>query len=308
MNKNKNKIIKSALFQYKSLSTREENLNNIKNSIDLFLDQNKNPQNKKLDLLVLSELHNNLYFCQSENPKYFQLAEAIPGYTTDFLSKIAKQYNIVLIGSVFEIEKNKSNNKNIYYNTAVVFDKDGSIAGKYRKIHIPHDSEYNEQYYFTSGNLGFEPINTSIGKLGVLICFDQWYPEAARIMALKGAEILIYPTAIGWNPHDSKEEQNKQLQAWKIIQQSHAIANNVYVISCNRTGIEYKDNNIINNNHINFWGNSFIAGPQGEIISSLNTEADKFISADLDLSIVPKIRDVWTFLRDRKPRSYSELL
>ena len=212
---------------------------------------------RECDLVVLQELHNSLYFCQTENTELCNLAEPIPGPSTEFYSTIAKQNNIVLVTSLFERRA-----AGLYHNTAVVFDRDGSIAGKYRKMHIPDDPAYYEKYYFTPGDIGFEPIQTSLGKLGVLVCWDQWYPEAARLMALKGAELLIYPTAIGWESSDTEEERQRQLNAWVTIQRSHAVANGIPVISVNRVGHEADPSD--QTNGIQFWGNSFVAGPQGE--------------------------------------------
>ena len=217
------------------------------------------------ELVVLQELHDSLYFCQLEDPENFDLAEPIPGKATDFYSKLAKKSNVVLITSLFE-----KRSAGLYHNTAVVFDKDGSIAGVYRKMHIPDDPNYYEKFYFTPGDLGFKPIQTSLGKLGVMVCWDQWYPEAARLMALAGAQILIYPTAIGWTSNDSIEEKNRQLEAWITIQRSHAIANGIPVISVNRTGCEADPSR--NTQGIEFWGNSFVAGPQGEILAMCATK------------------------------------
>lgn len=251
------------------------------------------------DLVVLPELHLGPYFCQSEDYNNFDLAQPIPGPTTEILSDVAKQLGIVIVSTIFEKRA-----PGLYHNTAVVFDKDGSIAGKYRKMHIPDDPGFYEKYYFTPGDLGFKPIETSIGKLGVLVCWDQWYPEAARLMALAGAELLIYPTAIGWDPEDSPEEQQRQLDAWITIQRSHAVANGIPVISCNRIGFELAPNSPAG---INFWGNSFITGPQGEIITSANDSETKLLSCTIDRAKAERVRQIWPFLRDRRIDEYGDL-
>ena len=251
------------------------------------------------DLVVLPELHLGPYFCQNEDYNHFNLAQTIPGPVTEILSAIAGKLKIVIVSTIFEKRA-----PGLYHNTAVVFDKDGSIAGKYRKMHIPDDPGFYEKYYFTPGDLGFKPIETSIGKLGVLICWDQWFPEAARLMALAGAEVLIYPTAIGWDPHDPPEEQQRQLDAWKTIQRSHAVANGIPVISCNRIGFEQAPDSATG---INFWGNSFIAGPQGEIITHADTSEIKLLTCTLDRSRVERIRQIWPYLRDRRIDSYGDL-
>jgi len=251
------------------------------------------------DLVVLPELHLGPYFCQSEDYNNYNLAQPIPGPTTEILSGVAKELGIVIVSTIFEKRA-----PGLYHNTAVVFDKDGSIAGKYRKMHIPDDPGFYEKYYFTPGDLGFKPIETSIGKLGVLVCWDQWYPEAARLMALAGAELLIYPTAIGWDPEDSPEEQQRQLDAWITIQRSHAVANGIPVISCNRIGFELAPNSTTG---INFWGNSFIAGPQGDIITSANDSETKLLSCSIDKAKAERVRQIWPFLRDRRIDEYGDL-
>lgn len=251
------------------------------------------------DLVVLPELHLGPYFCQNEDPSHFDLAQPIPGPTTDILSNLAKELKIVIVSTIFEKRA-----PGLYHNTAVVFDKDGSIAGKYRKMHIPDDPGFYEKYYFTPGDMGFTPIETSIGKLGVLICWDQWYPEAARLMALAGAELLIYPTAIGWDPEDAKEEKQRQLDAWITIQRSHAVANGIPVISCNRVGFEQAPDST---KGIEFWGNSFIAGPQGEIITQANASEITLLNCPLDGQKSDQVRRIWPFLRDRRIDAYSDL-
>ena len=250
------------------------------------------------ELVVLQELHDSLYFCQTENVNHFDLAETIPGDTTKFYSRLAQENKVVLVCSLFE-----KRTAGLYHNTAVVFEKDGSIAGKYRKMHIPDDPGYYEKFYFTPGDLGFEPISTSLGKIGVLICWDQWYPEAARIMALKGAELLIYPTAIGYDPKDDEDEKCRQLNAWKTIQRSHSIANGIPTIAVNRTGSEASEEG---DKKIDFWGNSFVFGPQGETIFEAN-QSEQNIIAKVSLSRSEAVRRWWPFLRDRRIESYKDL-
>ena len=251
------------------------------------------------DVVVLPELHLGPYFCQNEDYNNFDLAQSVPGPTTEILSVVAKKLNIVIVSTLFEKRA-----PGLYHNTAVVLDKDGSIAGKYRKMHIPDDPGFYEKYYFTPGDLGFKPIETSIGKLGVLICWDQWFPEAARLMALAGAEVLIYPTAIGWDAQDSPEEQQRQLDAWITIQRSHAVANGIPVISCNRIGFEQAPDS---SDGINFWGNSFIAGPQGEIITQANDSETKLLTGKLDSNRIERVRQIWPYLRDRRIEAYGDL-
>lgn len=290
--------IRAGLFQAKCFNTRDENLHNIQQAVLKAKQQN-------LDLLVLPELHNGPYFCQNQVTMQFDRGESIPGHSTEFIGKLAKDNSLVIVASLFE-----KTPAGLYFNTAVVFDKDGSMVGKYRKMHIPHDPEYNEKYYFTPGDLGFKPIQTSIGKLGVLICWDQWFPEAARSMVLAGAQILIYPTAIGWFYKDTIDEKQRQLEAWQMIQRSHAVANNVFVISCNRTGIEHEEYPINPSapKNIDFWGHSFIAGPQGEFLANLDTEENAIISAELNYERIEQVRRAWPFFRDRRTDSYQELL
>ena len=251
-------------------------------------------------LILLPELHTNLYFCQTEDISRFELAESIPGPTTDRLSGLASELKIVVVGSIFERRA-----AGIYHNTAVVLDSDGSLAGKYRKMHIPDDPGYYEKFYFTPGDLGFHPIQTSLARLGVLVCWDQWYPEAARLMALSGAELLLYPTAIGWDPRDDEAEQTRQRDSWVTIQRSHAIANGLPVLSCNRVGREADPSK--KSDGIQFWGNSFIAGPQGEFLTQADTEATVLI-ADIDLARAESVRRIWPFFRDRRIDEYGKLL
>lgn len=251
-------------------------------------------------LIVLQELHNTRYFCQTENTALFDLAETIPGPSTDFYSQLAKQHEVVLVTSLFE-----KRSAGLYHNTAVVFEKDGTIAGKYRKMHIPDDPAYYEKFYFTPGDLGFEPIQTSVGKLGVMVCWDQWYPEAARLMALAGAEILIYPTAIGYESTDSATEKHRQLEAWMISQRGHAVANGIPVIAVNRTGFEPDPSGVTNG--ITFWGNSFVAGPQGELLGAAPESEDTNLLVEIDLHQSENVRRWWPFLRDRRIDAYDDL-
>lgn len=254
---------------------------------------------QQADIVVLPELHLGHYFCQNEDYQTFSLAEPIPNDTTDTLSALAKELNIIIVSSLFEKRAN-----GLYHNTSVVFEKDGSIAGKYRKMHIPDDPGFYEKYYFTPGDLGFKPIQTSVGKLGVLVCWDQWYPEAARLMALAGADILIYPTAIGWDKNDTFEEQQRQLNAWITIQRAHAVANGIPVISCNRVGFEKAPDS---EKGILFWGNSFIAGAQGEILCSANESETKLLTHTLNYENSERVRQIWPFLRDRRIDYYGDI-
>lgn len=252
-------------------------------------------------LIVLQELHNGYYFCQSEDPAHFAHAESIPGPTTDILAKLAKTLQVVIVASLFE-----RRTAGLYHNTAVVLERDGHIAGIYRKMHIPEDPGFHEKFYFTPGDLGFQPIKTSIGRLGVLVCWDQWFPEAARSMVLHGAEYLIYPTAIGWDPRDTQEEKDRQLQAWVTIQRSHAIANGIPVIVCNRVGFEPSPKSA--EAGIMFWGHSFIIGPQGEFLAQASTQTPEIIMAEIDSQRSESVRQIWPFLRDRRIDAYQALL
>ncbi len=251
-------------------------------------------------LVVLQELHQSEYFCQSEDTHFFAYANS---YEEDvaFWANVAKTNSIVLVASLFEKRA-----AGLYHNTAVVFEKDGTIAGRYRKMHIPDDPGFYEKFYFTPGDLGFEPILTSVGKLGVLVCWDQWYPEAARIMTLKGAELLIYPTAIGWFREDSQEEKQRQLDAWLTIQRSHAIANAIPVVSCNRVGFEADASGVLDG--IDFWGNSFICGTQGEMLAHANHQDETILYAEIVHERTKEVRDIWPFLRDRRIEAYNCLL
>jgi len=253
------------------------------------------------ELVVLQELHCGLYFCQAEETEQFELAEPIPGESSRIFADAAKQYGVVLVTSLFEKRA-----PGLYHNTSVVFEKDGSVAGVYRKMHIPDDPAYYEKFYFTPGDIGFKPIQTSVGKLGVLVCWDQWYPEAARLMALAGAEMLIYPTAIGWESTDSAEEKNRQFTAWQTVQRGHAVANGLPVIAVNRTGHEPDWTGVTNG--IQFWGQSFVAGPQGEIIFSAPSDAEINTVIDIDKKRTEEVRRIWPFLRDRRIDAYGEIL
>ena len=251
-------------------------------------------------LIVNQELHDSLYFCQTENVDLCGLATEIPSATTDFYSALPKETGTVIVTSLFERRA-----PGLYHNTAVVFEKDGSMAGKYRKMHIPDDPAYYEKFYFTPGDLGFEPIETSVGRLGVLVCWDQWYPEAARLMALRGAELLIYPTAIGWESTDTADEKSRQREAWITVQRGHAIANGLPVISVNRVGHEPDPSG--QTNGIQFWGSSFIAGPQGEFLYQAPDEAEALATVDVDLNRSENVRRWWPFLRDRRIDAYGGL-
>ena len=249
-------------------------------------------------LVVLQELHNSLYFCQVEDVDNFDLAEPIPGPSTEFYGRLAKEHGIVLVTSLFERRA-----AGLYHNTAVVFEADGSIAGKYRKMHIPDDPAYYEKFYFTPGDLGFHPIDTSVGRLGVMVCWDQWYPEAARLIALQGAELLIYPTAIGYESSDSEQEQERQRRAWQTVQRGHAVANGLPVVAVNRVGFEPDPSG--RTKGIQFWGTSFVAGPQGEIYYEASNEEEESVIVGVDLDHSEDVRRWWPFLRDRRIEEYS---
>lgn len=281
------------IIQQKNTSEVESNIRNLKDKITSLAQQGA-------ELIILQELHNSLYFCQIEDPDTFDIAEPIPGKSTEEFGSLAKALGVVIVLSLFEKRA-----PGLYHNTAVVIEKDGTIAGKYRKMHIPDDPAYYEKFYFTPGDLGFHPIETSLGKLGVLVCWDQWYPEAARLMALAGADVLIYPTAIGWESADEEDEKKRQLDAWVISQRGHAVANGLHVIAVNRTGFEPDPSG--QTDGIQFWGNSFVAGPQGEILwegSNLNEEI-KMI--DIDIKRSEKVRRIWPFFRDRRIDAFGDL-
>ncbi|MFA7404226.1 MAG: carbon-nitrogen hydrolase [Pelobacteraceae bacterium] len=252
-------------------------------------------------LIVLQELHTSTYFCQVESPALFDLAEAIPGPSTETLCALAGELGVVLVASLFERRA-----AGLYHNTAVVFEKDGSIAGTYRKMHIPDDPGFYEKFYFTPGDLGFNPVKTSVGTLGVLVCWDQWYPEAARLMALAGAELLIYPTAIGWDPDDTEEEQQRQRDAWITVQRGHAVANGIPVIAVNRVGFERSAQHP--ETGIQFWGSSFAAGPQGEFLAEASRDNEEILEVEIDCARSERVRRIWPFLRDRRIDEYGDLL
>ena len=288
----KNKILRVGLVQHPCTADRAHNLKMTEDGI-------RAAAAGGAKLVLLQELHTSLYFCQHESTDLFDLAETIPGPSTTFLGKLAKELAVVIVGSLFE--KRASG---LYHNTAVVLEKDGTLAGKYRKMHIPDDPGYYEKFYFTPGDLGFTPIQTSVGKLGVLVCWDQWYPEAARLMALSGADLLLYPTAIGWNPADAKDEQQRQRDAWVISQRAHAVANGLPILSANRVGHEADPSG--QTKGAQFWGHSFIAGPQGEFIAQAG-EASDVLVADIDMARSESVRRWWPFLRDRRIDAYDAL-
>jgi len=285
--------MKIALIQQSNVADIRSNISKLKKNIETCARQGA-------ELIVLQELHNSLYFCQTEDPANFDLAENIPGASTEEFGRLAKELGIVLVLSLFEKRA-----PGLYHNTAVVLEKDGTIVGKYRKMHIPDDPAYYEKFYFTPGDLGFEPIQTSVGKLGVLVCWDQWYPEAARLMALAGAEILIYPTAIGWESTDTEEEKMRQLNAWIISQRGHAVANGLHVVAVNRVGYEPDPSGVTNG--IQFWGNSFIAGPQGEMIAQASNNEEEIIVSEISKERSEAVRRMWPFLRDRRIDCFGEL-
>lgn len=285
--------MKVALIQQKFYGTKKE-------TVKVTSEKIKEASQNGAKLVVLQELHQNEYFCQSEDTAFFDYATSFDD-DVKYWSSVAKENSVVLVTSLFE-----KRTAGLYHNTAVVFESDGSIAGKYRKMHIPDDPGFYEKFYFTPGDLGFEPITTSVGKLGVLVCWDQWYPEAARLMALKGADMLIYPTAIGWFDGDELDEKERQKEAWITIQRSHAIANGIPVLSCNRVGFE-KDNSGVMSG-IRFWGNSFVTGAHGELLAHANNQDEVILYADIDNECTKAIRDIWPFLRDRRIDAYGNIL
>ena len=286
--------LKTALIQQHNVADTQDNIRRLTNSI-------KDAADQGAQLVVLQELHNSLYFCQTEDVNQFDLAEPIPGPSTDYYAQLAKEQGIVLVTSLFERRA-----AGLYHNTAVVFDKDGTIAGCYRKMHIPDDPAYYEKFYFTPGDLGFHPIDTSVGRLGVLVCWDQWFPEAARLMALQGAQILIYPTAIGYETTDTPEEQQRQREAWTTVQRGHAVANGLPVVAVNRVGFEPDPSK--QTNGIQFWGSSFVAGPQGELLYRAPDNEEALALVDIDLQHSEQVRRWWPFLRDRRIDQYGDLL
>ncbi len=285
--------MKVALIQQANTANRDENIAKLTRNISDAAAQGA-------ELIVLQELHNCLYFCQTEDTTVFDLAETIPGPSTDYFSQLAAQHSVVIVLSLFERRA-----AGLYHNTAVVLEKDGSIAGKYRKMHIPDDPAYYEKFYFTPGDLGFEPIDTSVGRLGVLVCWDQWYPEAARLMAMGGADVLIYPTAIGWESTDAEAEKSRQQDAWVTVQRGHAVANGVPVIACNRTGHEPDPSGATNG--IQFWGHSFVAGPQGEVLALAPDREEINLVVDIDLARAEQVRRWWPFFRDRRIDAFGDL-
>ena len=260
---------------------------------------------KGAQLVLLQELHNGPYFCQHESTAEFDRAEPIPGPSTARIGALAAELKLVVVASLFERRA-----VGLYHNTAVVFDRAKDICGKYRKMHIPDDPAFYEKFYFTPGDLGFEPVQTSVGKLGVLVCWDQWYPEAARLMALAGADLLLYPTAIGWDPADDAAEKSRQRDAWITVQRGHAVANGLPLLACNRTGHEPAPTSSIESaaRGIDFWGSSFVAGPQGDILAQASTERPEMLIADIDLARSEAVRRIWPFLRDRRIDAYGDLL
>ncbi len=286
------KTLRAGLVQHACTDNRDETLARTETGI-------RQAAAHGAQLIVLQELHTSLYFCQHESTELFDLAETIPGPSTEWLGGLAAELGVVIVGSLFERRA-----PGLYHNTAVVLERDGRLVGTYRKMHIPDDPGYYEKFYFTPGDLGFEPIDTSAGRLGVLVCWDQWYPEAARLMAMAGAELLIYPTAIGWNPDDTAEEQARQRDAWITIQRSHAVANGLPVLACNRVGHEPDPTGQLSGSQ--FWGSSFVAGPQGELLGQLGDDPD-VLCVDIDLARSENVRRWWPFLRDRRIDAYGDL-
>jgi len=284
--------MKIALIQQSNTDDRTKNIVKLQKNIRICA---KNGA----ELIILQELHNGLYFCQTENPEIFDQAETIPGFSTDFFGKIAHELNVVLVLSLFEKRA-----PGLYHNTAVVIEKTGEIAGKYRKMHIPDDPSYYEKFYFTPGDIGFKAFDTQVGKIGTLICWDQWYPEGARITALQGAEVLFYPTAIGWHPSEKAQYGEKQHDAWRTVQRGHAVANGIFVAACNRVGFEKP---VESSAGIEFWGASFIAGPQGEILAEASHDKEEIIMAEIDHTLMEDVRRNWPFLRDRRIDAYGDI-
>lgn len=286
--------LRVALIQQSCTDSREDNLAKTARMI-------RQAATTGAQLVVLQELHTSTYFCQVESPPLFDLAEPIPGPSTGILGKLAEELGVVIVASLFERRA-----AGLYHNTAVVFEIDGSIAGIYRKMHIPDDPGFYEKFYFTPGDIGFNPIKTSVGTLGVLVCWDQWFPEAARLMALAGADLLIYPTAIGWDPDDSVEEQQRQYDAWVTVQRGHAVANGLPVLAVNRVGFESSQQQP--ESGIQFWGGSFAAGPQGEILAESSREDEDIMLVEIDCARSERVRRIWPFLRDRRIDEYGDLL
>ena len=288
------KEIKIGFLQQQNTAVPEDNMQRLSKGIADLAKQGA-------QLIVLQELHNSLYFCQVEDVNNFDRAESIPGPSTQFYGQLAKQFGVVIVTSLFEKRA-----PGLYHNTAVVIESDGTIAGKYRKMHIPDDPAYYEKFYFTPGDLGFHPITTSVGKLGVLVCWDQWYPEAARLMALQGAELLIYPTAIGYESSDTLDEQERQREAWTTIMRGHAVANGLPVVAVNRVGLEPDPSG--NTQGIRFWGSSFVAGPQGELLYRASNSDEENVIVPVDLQHSEQVRRWWPFLRDRRIDEYGNIV
>ena len=288
------KTLKVALLQETDRGSRDANLDAIEAGL-------RDAAAKGAELVLLQELHNGPYFCQHESVDEFDLAETIPGPSTERIGRLAHELKLVVVASIFEKRAT-----GLYHNTAVVFDRSAAIAGKYRKMHIPDDPAFYEKFYFTPGDLGFDPIDTSVGRLGVLVCWDHWYPEAARLMALAGAELLLYPTAIGWDPKDEQAEKDRQREAWVTVQRGHAVANGLPLLSCNRTGYEADKAGV--GNGIQFWGTSFVAGPQGEFLAQAGTDQRELLVVDIDMARSEHVRRIWPFLRDRRIDAYGDLL
>ena len=279
---------------------QQQNVADVKQNMQHLATKIRELAKQGAELIVLQELHNSLYFCQVEHVDNFDLAEPIPGPSTEFFGNLAKELGVVIVASLFERRA-----PGLYHNTAVVLDKDGTLAGKYRKMHIPDDPAYYEKFYFTPGDLGFHPIQTSVGRLGVLVCWDQWYPEAARLMALQGADLLIYPTAIGYESSDTPDEQERQRMAWQTVQRGHAVANGLPVVTVNRVGLELDPSQ--QTNGIQFWGTSFVAGPQGELLFEAPKDQEVATIVNVDMQRSEQVRRWWPFLRDRRIENYGEI-
>ncbi|KOO69276.1 carbon-nitrogen hydrolase [Xylanibacter rarus] len=286
--------MKTGIIQQHNTADKKYNMQRLAESIKALASEGA-------ELIILQELHNSLYFCQVENVNNFDLAEPIPGPSTEFFGSLAKELGVVIVTSLFEKRA-----AGLYHNTAVVIERDGTIAGKYRKMHIPDDPAYYEKFYFTPGDLGFHPIDTSVGRLGVLVCWDQWYPEAARLMALQGAEMLIYPTAIGFESSDEPAEQQRQREAWTTVQRGHAVANGLPVVAVNRVGHETDPSGMTGG--IEFWGSSFVAGPQGELLYRASDHEEERKVIDIDLAHSEQVRRWWPFLRDRRIDKYTDIV
>lgn len=292
------KNLKIGIVQQHNIADREDNMRRLAERVTTLAGQGA-------QLIVLQELHNSLYFCQTEDVDRFDLAEPVPGPSTEYYGGLARKLGVVIVSSLFERRA-----PGLYHNTAVVFERDGSVAGTYRKMHIPDDPGYYEKFYFTPGDLGFHPIDTSVGRLGVLVCWDQWYPEAARLMALQGADLLIYPTAIGYDSRDTHEEQERQREAWTTVMRGHAVANGLPVVAVNRVGFEqtHPDASSDGAEGILFWGSSFVAGPQGELLYRASAEQEEQTVIDIDLARCEQVRRWWPFLRDRRIDAYGDVV